>query len=117
MEDDQIPVQAVSEWQPMTDIVGLAVLGKTMEECGELIAAMSRCINQGIDEREPTTGKPNKQWLEDEVADVEAMLAHVKTRFDLDLVRVVRRRDRKYVYKGTWFEKLWAQKREASRPY
>lgn len=49
---------------------------------------MSRCIIQGIEEREPVTGKPNRVWLEDEIADVFAGMYLSIQLFDLDLKRI-----------------------------
>jgi hypothetical protein len=63
---------ALNPWRPMTRPIDLKHLGKLGEESNELGAAISRCIIQGIDEREPVTGKPNRQWLAEEIADVLA---------------------------------------------
>lgn len=62
----------LSPWHPIKDAVDLKYLGKLSEELGELIAAISRCIIQGIDECEPVTGIKNCHWLENEIADVMA---------------------------------------------
>lgn len=71
-------------WHPITDAVALKHLGKLAEECGELVAAISRCIIQGVDECEPTTGKVNRDWLEDEIADVTANIELVVEHFVLN---------------------------------
>lgn len=68
-------------WHPMKDPVDIKTLGKALEEAGELISAMARCLIQGIDEKEPQTGKSNRQWLEEELADVDATNTLVKERF------------------------------------
>lgn len=70
-------------WHPITDPRDLKTLGKLGEECGELSAAISRCIIQGIEGTEPTTGKPNWQWLAEEIADVLANINLVSERFEL----------------------------------
>lgn len=62
----------MNPWIPISSPIDLKHLGKLGEECGELSAAISRCIIQGLDGREPITGKLNKLWLEDELADVLA---------------------------------------------
>ena len=59
-------------WHPMSDAVDLKHLGKLAEELSEAGAAVARCIIQGIDEKEPVTGKINREWLQDELADVIA---------------------------------------------
>jgi hypothetical protein len=110
MEDDQIPTQRVSEWQPTTDKVDLAHFSKLIEELGECVAAAARCIAQGIDEQEPKTGKPNRRWLEDEIADVEMMIEHMKRHFVLDRVRIADRKALKFAFKKTWFDDLKRQR-------
>jgi NTP pyrophosphatase (non-canonical NTP hydrolase) len=78
-------------WHPMSDPVDLKHLGKLGEELGECSAAVSRCIIQGIDEAEPVTGKINREWLEDEVADVIANIGLVMEHFNLNVDRIERR--------------------------
>lgn len=110
MEDEHIPNQAINDWAPMTDPVDLAYLGKLGEELGECLSAICRCVIQGIDEREPTTQKVNRHWLEDEVADVRAMLFHVEQHFELDGARLMFRQHRKYDFKAKWFAHLKAHR-------
>lgn len=97
-------VGSVSPWQPMTNKTDLKVLGKLGEELGEASAAVSRCIIQGIDECEPTTRKPNKEWLEDELADVMTNIKLVVERFGLDQdrirERIVRKTDQLRIWHG-----------------
>lgn len=106
METNDIPNTEVSDWVPMSNPVHLAVLGKAGEELGELISAKDRCIIQGLDGIDPDSGKVNRDWLTDEVADVAAMLLHIARRFNLDSHAIEERKQRKYVYKGKWFDKL-----------
>ncbi len=70
-------------WHPMTNSVDLKHLGKLLEECGELVSALSRCLIQGINESEPVTGVVNKDWLENEIADVITGIELVEKRFGL----------------------------------
>lgn len=72
-------------WHPMSNPVDLKHLGKLAEELGELQAAVARCMIQGIDEVEPVTGKPNRKWIEEEVADVLANITLVEMRFKLNI--------------------------------
>ncbi len=91
-------------WHPMTDPVDLKHLGKLGEELGEASAAVSRCIIQGIDAREPVTGKPNKEWLEDELADVLAGVDLNIKRFELDEARILERAKRKTEMLRKWHD-------------
>lgn len=59
-------------WMPITDPATLKRLGKLNEELGECTSASARCLIQGFDGTEPDTGKVNRQWLLEELADVEA---------------------------------------------
>jgi hypothetical protein len=89
-------------WHPITDAVDLKHLGKLGEELAECGAAVSRCIIQGVDECEPETGKPNRQWLEDEIADIKANIALVEQRFGLDTARMATRAARKMAHLRQW---------------
>jgi hypothetical protein len=64
----------ISPWMPEQNRIRLAVLGKLVEECNELAARATRCIIQGIDERDPETERPNRAELEREIADVSACI-------------------------------------------
>lgn len=74
----------MNPWHPITDPVDLKHLGKLGEELGECQAAVSRCIIQGLLSTEPVTGKLNKEWLEEELADVLANAQLVIARFKLN---------------------------------
>lgn len=64
----------ISAWMPEKNPVRLAVLGKLIEEAGELSARAARCVIQGLDERDPATGRTNLEELAREMADVLACL-------------------------------------------
>lgn len=89
-------------WQPMSNPTDLKHLGKLAEEASELASAASRCIIQGILECEPVNGKSNKQWLEEEIADVEANIQLVKERFELDEDSIATRMEDKYIRLRQW---------------
>lgn len=91
-------------WHPMSNPRELKTIGKLAEEVNELGAAIARCIIQGIDGLEPVTGKPNKQWLEEEIADVGANLELVVEYFNLDREFMRARHDRKIVPLRQWHE-------------
>lgn len=89
-------------WSPIKDPMDLAILGKLGEECGELIAAISRCIIQGVDEREPVSGKINRDWLMEEVADVRANILLTLQHFNLDEERMHDRTEKKLHHLRDW---------------
>lgn len=86
----------------MTDPVDLKHLGKFIEECTEAGSAAARCIIQGIDETEPTTGKNNRNWLTEEIADVLANAKLVIDHFGLDNDAIEERAERKKEYLRRW---------------
>jgi NTP pyrophosphatase (non-canonical NTP hydrolase) len=94
--------EKLNPWHPMADSVDLKHLGKFAEELGECSAAVARCLIQGIEEAEPVTGKPNREWLEDEIADVQANIGLVVLRFDLDQDRIARRVAKKMRQLSSW---------------
>jgi NTP pyrophosphatase (non-canonical NTP hydrolase) len=87
--------QEPNPWHPITDPVDLKHLGKLGEEASELGAAVSRCIIQGLMEREPETGKLNAVWLQEEIADVLANIELVITHFELHEPTIIERAQRK----------------------
>lgn len=107
MNDSQSPI--LNPWHPTTRPIDLKHLGKFGEELNECGSAVSRCIIQGIDEREPVTGKSNREWLEDEIADVTANMALVSEHFDLDHERIFKRVMRKMEQLRAWHSMLEEQ--------
>jgi hypothetical protein len=102
----------INPWHPMTNSVDLKFIGKLGEEVNELSTATSRlataifrCIIQGVNECEPVTGKENKKWLEDEIADVEAGIRLCKERFKLDTNYINERSARKETRLREWHDK------------
>lgn len=81
----------MNPWRPMKKPIDLKHLGKLAEELGGCSSAVSRCLIQGICEREPVTGKINKEWLEDEIADVLANIELVTVHFGLSRVSMTER--------------------------
>lgn len=94
---DADKLRDANPWHPITDAVDLKHLGKLAEELNECASAVARCIIQGVDESEPVTGRVNRVWLQDEIADVQANLDLVIERFGLDeefmQARAARKRD------------------------
>lgn len=92
-----------ADWFPITDPLHIGMLGKLAEETGELSAAIARCLIQGMNGAEPTTFKINRQWLQEEISDVIAMMAFVRNEFNLDEVEISKRVHRKIEFKTPWF--------------
>ena len=89
-------------WTPMTEPQDIQVLGKFAEELGECVSVCARCLIQGIDETEPSTGKSNRVWLEEEIADVLANLLLTCDRYNLDMVAIDKRVIFKMEYLKRW---------------
>lgn len=102
VEDKDIPASEPFPWHPMTDSVDLKHLDKLGEEAGELVSAVCRCLCQGIEERNPDNDKPNRLWLEDEIADVFANAHLVIERFKLDRERMAVRTQLKIQKLSVW---------------
>lgn len=102
MKSDSKLSWALNPWHPIDNKIDLKHLGKLGEEVNELGAAVSRCIIQGIDECEPVTGKSNREWLEDEIADVRANSELNIERFGLDEKRIAERAARKKEHLRAW---------------
>lgn len=95
-----------SPWQGKPSAVKRAILGKLAEELGELQAAIGRCIIQGVHEAHPVTGKPNLEWLLEELADVENMANFVKSYTAYNRDEYGRRVDRKSRHIAQWLEQI-----------
>ena len=89
-------------WSPMSTPLDLKVVGKLLEELGEAVSAASRCLIQGIDEVQPITHKPNRLWLEEELADVMATIGVVINHFKLDQELITKRIDTKVKHLLWW---------------
>lgn len=89
-------------WHPISNPVDLKHLGKLAEELGELSAAVARCMIQGPNATEPTTGKFNLVWLMEEIADVTANVELVKERFFIPEYQVRERAERKKAQLREW---------------
>jgi NTP pyrophosphatase (non-canonical NTP hydrolase) len=92
----------VNPWKPVTDELQLKLLGKLLEELGEAVSAVSRCIIQGVDESHPVTKKHNKEWLTEEIADVFASAEHTIAKLKLDRNLINKRFYEKSVHLEKW---------------
>ena len=89
-------------WQPEADALTLAYIGKLGEELNECGAAIFRCVIQGVNAAEPSTGELNRDWLAKEIADVQANLALVIDHLNLDREAIEKRRLFKTAYLLKW---------------
>jgi NTP pyrophosphatase (non-canonical NTP hydrolase) len=89
-------------WYPERDVNSLRALGKTLEELGELTSAVARCLIQGVNEVEPISKKPNRLWLEQEIADVHTQLMILVEHFHLDAKAISVRTQKKYHQMQEW---------------
>ena len=97
---------ALNPWTPMAKPIDVKHLGKLAEELSEAGSAVARCLIQGIEESEPVTHKPNRQWLEDELADVLANIDLVTSHFHLDFERMRMRIEAKKSHLRGWHSML-----------
>jgi hypothetical protein len=92
-------------------------MGKTGEECAELLAVTTRIAIQGIDEIDPGTQKTNRQRLIEEIGDVYAQLdanmMMLCSPADREFVEA--RRHRKLGYTYEW-ESLYGAAAPAAEP-
>jgi hypothetical protein len=63
---------SITLWKPEPDVIIHQALGKACEEASELANILARCLIQGLDQSEPVSGKPNRQALFEEIADLDA---------------------------------------------
>lgn len=110
MDDDKLERAKANPWQPERSPIRLAILGKLGEELAENGAAVARCVIQGLEEREPETGRLNVEWLEDEIADVMAAQGVAIERLGLNVERITARAMRKTAHLQQWHEQLEAGK-------
>lgn len=104
--DDPKTSWALNPWNPMLRPIDLKHLGKLGEELGEAQSAVCRCIIQGINECHPITGKTNREWLEDELADVLANIELVHEHFNLNEDRMGDRVEKKIEHLRGWHSML-----------
>lgn len=102
MDTDKIPTAIPAPWQPITDPIQIAVLGKLGEELNELGAAVSRALIQGVDGIDPDTDRANRRLIADEIADVEAMILHTRMLLEVPNYQTAGRRDRKFEFIRKW---------------
>jgi len=106
MDTKDIPKDGPSDWRREPSERRNAVIGKLGEECSELAGRCLRSMIQGLDEKDPDTGRTNLDHLQDEVADVLAQIDLAKEFLALKEVQIDDRRWRKHRYKLPWIVAL-----------
>lgn len=101
----------VSAWHVETDAYRIRRLGKALEELGELTSVLARCIIQGVDEVDPSSGEINRMRMQKEGADVYTQLAHLVDAFDLNQSDMLARIGYKTDSMATW-ERLIREEEE-----
>lgn len=99
------PSTLPSPWNPpnLTQLERKA-LGKTGEETNELSTVLFRIHIQGLDEKVPGEDtKTNRQWLEEEIADVMATMALTAKHLKLDVDFIETRFAKKTTYLEKWY--------------
>lgn len=91
-----------SPWSPLKDPNEIKLIGKTLEELGELTQALSRSLIQGIDEEMPDSKKTNKVWVEEEIADSLAMIYILMAAFELNNDKMSDRARKKISFFNSW---------------
>lgn len=104
MDTRTIEERLASPWQPITNPRQIKIIGKCIEELNEMSSALARVLIQGIDEVEPVTGKPNRQWLEEEYADMMVTTAFVFEEFGLSYDHIANRALKKTEYLTPWID-------------
>lgn len=92
----------MNKWTPTTDLMTLRRLGKSVEECGELITVFGRSICQGLEGINPATGESNVLWMSKESADVLAQIRCNIRAFGLDEQFIEDRADQKCILMDEW---------------
>jgi NTP pyrophosphatase (non-canonical NTP hydrolase) len=93
-------------WIPTQAPRAVATLGKLLEELGELSSITARCLIQGIDRRDPSSGQANYLALEEEMADVIAQIRCTRKEFELDEPSIKARAKKKAARQAQWLEAL-----------
>lgn len=100
------PATMPSPWTPPNfDPVTRKAINKLGEENSELTTVLFRIQNQtdGLDAIIPGETKTNRQWLEEEIADVMATSALAVKHLKLDLEFIEQRAKKKTVYLEKWY--------------
>lgn len=104
----------VTAWHVETDAYRIRRLGKSLEELGELVSVLARCLIQGVDEVDPSSGEVNRMRMQKETADVLTQVGGLTETFNLDVKEIMERVQDKKASMDKW-EELLAAEQEAEQ--
>lgn len=85
----------IAKWVSESDPHKVRRLGKTLEELGELVAVLARCLIQGSGEVDPSSGRLNLDRMQDEMADSLVQMRLTMNSFHADVEKIDERMDTK----------------------
>lgn len=97
-------MSTINPWKPEPDLMTHQVIGKAAEEASELAGILARILIQGLDERDPGTGRLNRDALVDEMSDVTAAIQWIE--YQLGIKPYPARVDRKLAGFKLWGEMI-----------
>lgn len=103
--EEIIKAKRPDDWRPEQDETVVKHLGKLGEECCELGARLFRAVIQGVDGIDPVTGRTNRDEIADEIADVEALVMHLKAKLQLNPVTISERKCKKFDFGAPWLNR------------
>lgn len=109
VELTQKPTTLVSAWHVETDAYRIRRLGKSLEELGELVSVLARCLIQGVDEIDPSSGEVNRMRMQKETADVLTQVGGLTETFNLNMTEILERVQDKKASMDKWEELLRAE--------
>lgn len=92
----------MNKWEPESNPKILRRVGKTGEECSELLKVINRIVIQGYDGIDPDTAEHNSAALTKEIADVYAQLDETVENLNLDAEFIATRRAEKRSQMQEW---------------
>lgn len=81
----------ITAWHVETDPLTKRRLGKALEELSELSNVLARCLIQGVDEVDPSSGEVNRDRMWKEIADVKTQLGFLVEHFNLNSDKIDKR--------------------------
>lgn len=107
MKTKDIPNTPPSAWQPETDTIRCAILGKAQEELHELGKEIARAQAMGLDGINPN-GESVRDALADELDDAEVLINIMRAKFNIP--RNTKRQRAKRDYQEAWYSMLVVKK-------
>lgn len=92
----------MQKWVSESDPHKVRRLGKSLEELGELVAVLARCLIQGADEVDPSSGVRNVLRMQNEIADVTTQLRLTAHAYALDQPAMMCRINEKMIQMEMW---------------